>query len=110
MKALKAFIKKAFEAPQRSENKNLKLIFLLIQLSEMHRAERIKNEEESGVCIALKMPLHRFPCNVHLYFNAINRYKIVKSIEVNWSIVTKWYDGSKIHFESFKYPFKIIPL
>ena len=52
MKALKAFIKKAFEAPQRSENKNLKLIFLLIQLSEMHRAERIKTEEESGVCIA----------------------------------------------------------
>ena len=39
MKALNAFMK-LFEAPQRSENK--KLIFTLIQLFEMHRAGRIK--------------------------------------------------------------------
>ena len=39
MKALNAFMK-LFEAPQRSENK--KWIFILIQLFEMHRARRIK--------------------------------------------------------------------
>ena len=39
IKVLNAFMK-LFEAPQRSENK--KLIFTLIQLFEMHRAGRIK--------------------------------------------------------------------
>ena len=41
MKVLKAFIK-AFEAPQISVKK-IKLIFILIQLSEIHRKGRVKH-------------------------------------------------------------------
>ena len=40
MKALKAFIK-PFEAPQRSVKIKIYLIFVPIQLSEMHRAGRV---------------------------------------------------------------------
>ena len=41
MKALKAFIK-PFEAPQRRVQIKIKLIFISIQLSEMHRTGRVK--------------------------------------------------------------------
>ena len=44
MKAFKAFIK-PFEAPQRSENKTFNLIFISIQLSEMHGSLRVKGSE-----------------------------------------------------------------
>ena len=47
MKAFKTFIK-PFEAPQRSEKIKIKFIFILIQLSEMHRAGRV-NTEFDGV-------------------------------------------------------------
>ena len=42
MEAFKAFIK-PFEVPQISVKKKFKLIFISLQLSEMHRALRIKN-------------------------------------------------------------------
>ena len=42
MKAFKAFIK-PFKAPQRSAKKKFKLIFILIQLPEMHGVERVNN-------------------------------------------------------------------
>ena len=42
MKAFKVFMK-SFEAPQRSVKIKFKLIFILIQLSEMHAAGRVKN-------------------------------------------------------------------
>ena len=44
MKALQAFIKRfdeLFEASQTSVKINIKLIFILIQLFEMHRAGRV---------------------------------------------------------------------
>ena len=46
LKALKAFIK-PFEAPQRSVEIKFKLIFILIQLSEMHGAVRVKEYKHS---------------------------------------------------------------
>ena len=42
MKAFKAFIK-PFKAPQRSVEKKFKLIFILIQLPEIHGVERVNN-------------------------------------------------------------------
>ena len=39
---------KIFEAPQKSVKINFKLIFILIQLSEMHWVGRIKNSGEVG--------------------------------------------------------------
>ena len=42
MEAFKAFIK-PFEVPQISVKKKFKLIFISLQLSEMHRTLRIKN-------------------------------------------------------------------
>ena len=41
MKALKAFIK-PFEAPQSSLKIKIKLIFISIYLSEMHRTGKVK--------------------------------------------------------------------
>ena len=41
MKALKTIIK-PFEAPQRSVKTKIKLIFILMQLSKMHGAGRVK--------------------------------------------------------------------
>ena len=43
MKALKAFIK-PFEEPQRSVKIKFKLIFILLQLSKMHGAGKVKEE------------------------------------------------------------------
>ena len=42
MKVLKAFIK-PFETPQRKAKIKFKFIFILIQLSEMRRAGRVKS-------------------------------------------------------------------
>ena len=49
MKAFKAFIK-PFEAPQRSVKKKFKLIFILIQHSEMRRAGRVKIIVDLLIC------------------------------------------------------------
>ena len=44
MKALKAFFHKTFwGTTKKCKNKNLKLIFILMYLSKMHEAERVKH-------------------------------------------------------------------
>ena len=51
MKVQKAFMKPS-EAPQRSENKNLSyIIFILIQLSEMHEVGRVKMSSNANACV-----------------------------------------------------------
>ena len=44
MKALKAFIK-PFEAPQGSVKKKVNLIFISIQLSEIHGVGRVNSDQ-----------------------------------------------------------------
>ena len=58
MKAFKALVKH-FEAPQRSMKKKFKLIFILIQFSEMHGTRRVNLLHRENFCYHLKF--HRPP-------------------------------------------------
>ena len=52
MKALKTFIK-PFEAPQRSVKKKKNLIFISMQLSEMHGTGRVKYMGKTVIAVIL---------------------------------------------------------
>ena len=60
MKILKAFIKH-FGAPQRKkENKTFCLLFILMQLSEMHGAGTVKKPGNNAVQMSLMLTLNTF--------------------------------------------------
>ena len=76
---------KPFEAPQRSvKNKNFKSIFILIQLSEMHGAGRVKGDTEKSVCLESWRLESNLPAE-----NAIRQYNLHSSIKkINETVKT----------------------
>ena len=51
---INAYFNASFEAPQRTVKKEFKLIFILIQPSEMHRVERVNDVNIAEYRNALK--------------------------------------------------------
>ena len=72
MKAFKAFVN-PFKAPQRSVKKNFKLIFILIQLPEIHGVERVNN-----LCETTSTKLNAL-ARISGYMNLPKRKIIMKS-------------------------------
>ena len=75
MQTLKAFIK-PFDAPQGSVKKKINLIFISMQLSEMHGTGRVKAEY-----VFLLSPNYRF-LNCRLMFNS-ECFGFIKGRSVN---------------------------